>query len=182
MKSRVIIAALAAALVLAGCGSNGDADLASDDHAHIDPLNPDHMAPEQVATTAMGVILSWKPTEDASPTDAFQRARRWLGGKLRDAANVTTTAPSGVRPDPRWVSWRESRDVISAACVRSDSTPAAPEGMRTLVIDVTCRQNVLHVGGAITPLTPETWRTTVTRTGDGWLLTDYRFLSTGSSR
>ncbi len=180
MKIRTALTALAASLTLAGCGLSGDADLASDDHTHIDPLDPDHMAPEQVATTAMGVILSWKPTEDASPTDAFMRAKRWLGGELLEAASITTTAPSGVRPDPRWESWRTSRDAVSAACVRADSTPDAPQGMRTLVIDITCRQNVLHVGGAITPLTPETWRTTVTKTDDGWLMTDYRFQRKGN--
>ncbi|MCE5292025.1 MAG: hypothetical protein LLG14_22670 [Nocardiaceae bacterium] len=133
------------------------------------------MTPNQVATTAMGVILSWKPAKDSSSTDAFRRAQRWLGGELLEAARVTTTAESEVRPDPRWAVWRESRDVISAACIRSDSTPNAPAGMRTVVIDVTCTQNVLHSSGAITPLTPETWRVSVTKTEGGWLLTDYRF-------
>jgi len=47
--------------------------------------------------------------------------------------------------------------------------------MRTLVIDVTCTQSVLHASGQSTRLTPQTWRTTVTRTDDGWRLTDYRY-------
>ena len=178
MKGLVVrtqaLAVVLTAAVLAGCSSG--AELASDDHVHIDPLNPEHMAPEQVATTAMGAILSWKPAKDVSPTDAFRRAQRWLGGELRDSALVTASA---VRPDPRWTAWRESGDVVSAACVRSDSTPNAPAGMRTVVIDVTCTQNVLHASGAITPLTPETWRVSVTSTGGGWLMTDYRFQRQG---
>ncbi|MFD4184050.1 hypothetical protein [Rhodococcus sp. NPDC058514] len=40
---------------------------------------------------------------------------------------------------------------------------------------MTCTQTALHAAGSSTRLSPETWRTTVTRTDDGWRMTDYRY-------
>lgn len=168
----------AAAVTLAGCGSDtGTSDQhvhdGSDDHEVIEPLSPQQIDADQTAVTAMQMILSWQPAVDESKTDALIRATPWLGGDLRAVAEDGQRAE--VRPDVDWQQWASSKDALTAACARSDSTPAAPSGMRTLVIDVTCTQSVLHASGQITRLTPQTWRTTVTRTDDGWRLTDYRY-------
>ncbi|MFD4268155.1 hypothetical protein [Rhodococcus sp. NPDC058481] len=172
------VGALAAvAAVLAGCGSGGgggDVHEGTDAHESINPLDPDTLDADETATTAMQAILSWQPAIDASKSDALRRARPWLGGELLATVQNDGAAP-GVRPDREWTAWKNSGDALSALCVRDDSTPAAPKGMRTLVIDVTCTQTALHAAGSSTRLSPETWRTTVTRTDDGWRMTDYRY-------
>ncbi|WKK14694.1 hypothetical protein QYN14_26360 (plasmid) [Rhodococcus ruber] len=177
--TRITIAAVytAAAVALAGCGSDTPDDqhtpAGSDDHQVIEPLSPQQIDADQTAITAMGMILSWQPAVDESKTDALIRATAYLGGDLLAVAESGTRAE--VRPDADWQQWAASKDAVAATCVRAASTPAAPAGMRTVVIDLTCTQTVLHASGRSTRLTPQLWRTTVTRTDDGWRLTDYRF-------
>ncbi|MFL1596101.1 hypothetical protein NQ854_24725 [Rhodococcus ruber] len=168
----------AAAVAVAGCGSSDPAGEqhvheGSDDHQVLKPLSPQQIDAEQTAITAMQMILSWQPAIDESKTDALLRATAYLGGDLLAVADSGTRAE--VRPDPDWQQWAASKDAVAATCVRADSTPAAPAGMRTVVIDLTCTQTVLHASGRSTRLTPQTWRTTTVRTDDGWRLTDYRF-------
>lgn len=165
----------AAAIALAGCGSDSQqvSHTGTDDHAAINPLSPQEIDADQTAITAMQMILSWQPAVDASKSDALVRAKPWLGGDLLAAAEEGKSV--SIRPDRDWQQWAAAKDALTANCARSDTTPAAPAGMRTVVIDVTCRQSVLHATGQSTPRTPETWRTTVTRTDAGWRLTDYRF-------
>ncbi|WP_255029306.1 hypothetical protein [Rhodococcus sp. GA1] len=178
--TRVTVAAVgtAAAVVLAGCGSDTTdgqqhTHEGSDDHHVLEPLSPRQIDAEQTASTAMGMVLSWQPAIDESKTDALIRATAYLGGDLLAVAESGTRA--SVRPDADWQQWAAAKDAVAATCVRADSTPAAPKGMRTVVLDVTCTQTVLHASGRSTRLTPQTWRTTVTRTDDGWRLTDYRY-------
>ncbi|MGW4019406.1 hypothetical protein ACWECW_24190 [Rhodococcus ruber] len=177
--TRITIAAVctAAAVALAGCGSDTTSDQhvheGSDDHHVIEPLSPQQIDADGTATTAMGMILSWQPAIDESKTDALLRATPYLGGDLRAVAESGTRAD--VRPDADWQQWAASKDAVSASCVRAASTPAAPAGMRTLVLNLTCTQTVLHASGRSTRLTPQTWRTTTVRTDDGWRLTDYRY-------
>ncbi|WP_301850183.1 hypothetical protein [Rhodococcus pyridinivorans] len=178
--TRVSVAAvcLAAAVVLAGCGSDTSSSdrhghQGSDAHEVIDPLSPQHLGADDTAITAMGMILSWQPAIDDSKADALIRARAYLGGDLLAVAESGTRAD--VRPDPDWQHWAESNDAVSAVCAHSDTTPTAPAGMRTVVIDVICTQTVLHATSRSTRLTPQLWRTTIVRTENGWRLTDYRF-------
>lgn len=179
-SKKLLIAGLAVTTaVLAGCGaSGGDVDsehVGSDDHAEIDPYDPTHLDEVGTATTAMQVILSWQPAVDESKSDALRRARPWLAGNLLDTVDNDGGGVTGVRPDRDWVAWKESGDALTASCSKAESTPAAPEGMRTVVIDVSCRQTVLHAAGSSTNLAGQTWRTTVTRTENGWRLTDFRY-------
>ena len=164
-----------ATIALAGCGSDSGEHPhdGGDEHVVIEPLSPQEIDADQTAITAMQMILSWQPAVDESKTDALVRAKPYLGGDLLAVVEDNTRA--SVRPDADWRQWAASKDALTATCTRSDSTPTAPAGMRTVVIDVTCAQTVLHATGQSTRLTPETWRTTVTRTDDGWRLTDYRF-------
>lgn len=177
--TRITVAAMctAAAVALAGCGSDTTRDQhvheGSDDHQVIEPLSPQQIDADQTAITAMQMILSWQPAIDESKADALIRATAYLGGDLLAIAESGTRAE--VRPDADWQQWAASKDAVAATCVRADSTPAAPAGMRTLVIDVTCTQTVLHASGRSTRLTPQTWRTTTVRTDDGWRLTGYRY-------
>lgn len=181
MSKKVVIAGLlAATAVLAGCGSSngngGDGEHGgSDDHAHIDPYDPAHLDEVGTATTAMEAILSWQPAVDESKSDALRRARPWLAGDLAATVDNDNGGATGIRPDRDWSAWKESGDALTASCTKAESTPAAPEGMRTVVIDVSCRQTVLHAAGSSTNLAAQTWRTTITRTDDGWRLTDFRY-------
>jgi len=167
-------AAVVIAATVSGCGTDTP-PRASDDHVRIDPLNPADLDADRTATTAMGAILSWQPVIDASKADALRRARPWLGGDLAATVDHDDGSPSGVAPDREWLAWKQSGDAVTASCTRAASTPAAPEAMRTLVIDVSCRQTVLHATGSTTPRPPQTWRTTVTRTDNGWRVTEFRY-------
>ncbi len=178
--TRVTVAAacLAAAVALAGCGSDTSSSdqhghQGSDDHQVIEPLSPQQIDADDTAITAMQMILSWQPAIDDSKTDALIRATPYLGGDLLAVAESGTRAE--VRPDADWQQWAAAKDAVTAVCAHSDTTPAAPAGMRTVVIDVICTQTVLHASGRSTRLTPQLWRTTTVRTDDGWRLTDYRF-------
>ncbi len=177
--TRITVAAVctAAAVALAGCGNDTTdgqhVHEGSDDHQVIEPLSPQQTGADQTAITAMQMILSWQPALDESKTVALIRATAYLGGDLLAVADSGTRAE--VRPDADWQQWAAAKDAVTAVCAHSDTTPAAPVGMRTVVIDVTCTQTVLHAGGRSTRLTPQTWRTTTVRTDDGWRLTDYRF-------
>jgi len=177
--TRVTIAAVctAAAVAVAGCGS----DTAEEHHVHegsdahevIEPLSPQQIDADDTAITAMQMVLSWQPAIDESKTDALIRATPYLGGDLLAVAESGNRAD--VRPDADWQQWAAAKDAVTAVCAHSDTTPAAPAGMRTVVIDVICTQTVLHTSGRSTRLTPQLWRTTTIRTDDGWRLTDYRF-------
>lgn len=177
--TRVTVAAVctAAAVAVAGCGSDTAEEHhvheGSDDHQVIEPLSPQQIDADDTAITAMQMILSWQPTIDDSKTDALIRAMPYLGGDLLAVAESGSRAD--VRPDADWQQWAAAKDAVTAVCAHSDTTPAAPAGMRTVVIDVICTQTVLHASGQTTRLTPQLWRTTITRTDDGWRLTDYRF-------
>jgi len=167
----------AAAIALAGCGSDTAEEHhtheGSDDHQMIEPLSPQQIDADDTAITAMQMILSWQPAIDESKTDALIRATPYLGGDLLAVAESGNRAD--VRPDADWQQWAAAKDAVTAVCAHSDTTPAAPAGMRTVVIDVICTQTVLHASGRSTRLAPQLWRTTTVRTDDGWRLTDYRF-------
>ncbi|WP_350247544.1 hypothetical protein RBB84_12110 [Rhodococcus sp. D-6] len=178
--TRVTVAAVctAAAVALTGCGSDtttGDQHVhqGSDAHEVIEPLSPQQIDADDTAITAMGMILSWQPAIDESKTDALIRATPYLGGDLLAVAESGSRAD--VRPDADWQQWAAAKDAVTAVCAHSDTTPVAPAGMRTVVIDVICTQTVLHASGRSTRLTPQLWRTTTVRTDDGWRLTDFRF-------
>lgn len=179
-RTLLLASAVAAVMLIAGCGSPGTSSegedrSGTDAGAHIDPLDPAHLDASATATTAMQVILSWQPAVDGSKSDALARARPWLGGDLADAVDETTGPAPTLRPDREWAAWKQAGDALTASCTEAESTPAAPEGMRTLVIDVDCRQTVLHASGSSTTLPTQTWRTTVTHTDDGWRLTGFRY-------
>lgn len=179
IRAIVATTAVVVALGVAGCGGSESEPHpeGSDTHVHIDPLDPDTLPPEKVAETAMNAILSWQPAADTSKADAVRRARPWLGGDLAAQAATPAPAPTGMRPDAKWEAWSRSKDSLTAACTVADDTPAHPDGMRTVIVDVRCRQTVLHTTGSSTTLAAERWRTTVTATDDGWRLTDFRFRS-----
>ncbi len=98
-RKLLIAGAVSATLMLAGCGSSSDEDepMGSDDHAHIDPLDPAHLDADGTAATAMQAILSWQPAVDGSKSDALRRARPWLGGDLAATVDNDSGAATGLR-------------------------------------------------------------------------------------
>jgi len=47
--------------------------------------------------------------------------------------------------------------------------------MRTVIVDLECRQRVLHADGTSTQRPVEPWRATVITTPNGWKLSDFRY-------
>lgn len=171
-----VVLGVAAAVLLAGCGSDTSAPPSGTDaHIRIDPVDPQALTAEGVAQAAMNAILSWQPATDTSKSDALRRAQPWIGVPLAKKVGTPEPTPAGLRPDAQWEAWKRSGDTLTAACRIPGDTPAHPDGMHTVVVDVSCRQTVLHTSGDSTRLTPQRWRTTITATADGWRLTDYRF-------
>lgn len=178
--ARVLVsmaAALAVAVFVAGCGSSPDPDPVpegTDAHVQIDPLDPASLGPKEAAGAAMNAILSWQPAFDTSKTDALVRARPWLTVPLTDTLDGPQTS-AALRPDREWDAWAASGDTLTATCTPAADTPASPEGMRTVIVDLDCRQRVLHASGASTLRPVETWRTTIISTPGGWRLSDFRY-------
>ncbi len=172
-----IAAAVAIAVFAAGCGSSPDPDPipeGTDAHVQIDPLDPAALGPQEAAAAAMNAILSWQPVFDADKTDALARARPWLTVPLTDSLDAPQTS-AALRPDREWDAWAASGDTLTATCTPAADTPATPEGMRTVIVDLDCRQRVLHASGASTLRPVETWRTTIISTPGGWRLSDFRY-------
>ena len=172
-----VAAAIATVVLAAGCGSSPDPDPVpegTDAHVQIDPLDPTSLGPKEAAGAAMNAILSWQPAFDTSKTDALARARPWLTVPLTDTLDAPQTSTQ-LRPDREWDAWAASGDTLTATCTPSADTPASPEGMRTVIVDLDCRQRVLHASGASTLRPVETWRTTIISTPGGWRLSDFRY-------
>jgi hypothetical protein len=172
-----VAAAVGIAVIVAGCGSSPDPDPipeGTDAHVQIDPLDPASLGPQQAAQTAMNAILSWQPAFDTSKTDALTRARPWLTVPLTETLDAPQTTAQ-LRPDREWEAWARSGDTLTATCTPAADTPASPEGMRTVIVDLDCRQRVLHAAGTSTLRPVETWRATVISTPGGWRLSDFRF-------
>ncbi|MBY6438109.1 hypothetical protein HQ602_17180 [Rhodococcus kroppenstedtii] len=166
-----------AAVLLAGCGGNDPDPIpeGTDAHVAIDPLDPAALGPDEAAAAAMNAILSWQPATDTSKADALTRARPWLGGALAGVVDTSPTAGAGLRPDREWAAWARSGDTLTATCTRAPDSPNSPAGMTTVIVDLSCRQQVLHASGSVTPRAPEVWRTTAVATPDGWRVTDFRY-------
>lgn len=175
----VIAAAITAAAVLAvaGCGGSPDPDPipeGTDAHVQIDPLDPAGLDAPGAATTAMNAILSWQPAVDTSKADALARARPWITTPLIDTLDAPQSTTE-LRPDREWDAWARSEDTLTATCWPTEGTTVPPSGMRTVIVDLECRQRVLHADGSSTQRSVEPWRTTVITTPNGWKVSDFRY-------
>ncbi|WP_020109777.1 hypothetical protein [Nocardia sp. 348MFTsu5.1] len=175
-------AVLMFAALLSGCGDNDSisstAPGPATGHDHNpelpDVADPATADPSIVAAQALSLMFTWQPVTDPSSGEAVRRAAPWLGGDLAAAASSILTA-TPERTDPRWESWRRSGDVVTAtADVDSGHIPDTTD---TAVRLVTVRQKVLHADGDTTPLAPMRMEATLTRTNDGWRLTDYTVIA-----
>ncbi|WP_176457422.1 MULTISPECIES: hypothetical protein [Nocardiaceae] len=63
----------------------------------------------------------------------------------------------------------------TATCRPIEGAIAPPADMRTVIVDLECRQQVLHADGSSTQRPIESWRTTVITTPNGWKLSAFRY-------
>ncbi|MGW4242941.1 hypothetical protein [Nocardia sp. NPDC004722] len=119
---------------------------------------------QTAAEQALTAVFTWQPVTDTSTGEGLERAKPWLTGQLLAAAD--TPDDSGGREIPRWASWREAADVITATAQASELT-TQPDGTALVQIELT--QTLLHRDGsstryrrmniaATTALTPAGWR------------------------
>lgn len=176
-RQLLLAAAIAAVLAVAGCGGSPDPDPipeGTDAHVQIDPLDPSGLDAPGAATTAMNAILSWQPAVDYSKAGALARARPWITTPLIDTLNAPQSTTE-LRPDKEWDAWARSKDSLTATCWPTEGATAPPAGMRTVIVDLECRQRVLHADGSSTQRPTEPWRATVITTPNGWKLSDFRY-------
>lgn len=180
-RRRALAAGITAAAVLAisGCGGSPDSDPipeGTDAHVQIDPLDPASLDASGAATTAMNAILSWQPAVDDSKADALARARPWITTPLTDTLDAPQSTTE-LRPDKEWDAWARSKDTLTATCWPTEGATTPPAGMRTVIVDLECRQRVLHADGTSTQRPVEPWRATVITTPNGWKVSDFRYLA-----
>jgi hypothetical protein len=73
-------------------------------------LNVDHNDPGAVIQGAVQTLFSWQPGTDASPIDAFDRARPLMSVSLAAQEVALTTADAG----SQWQQWASNRTIITA--------------------------------------------------------------------
>lgn len=178
-RRRALAAGITAAAVLAISGCEGSPDSepipeGTDAHVLIDPLDPAGLDAPGAATTAMNAILSWQPAVDDSMADALARARPWITTPLIDTLDAPQSTTE-LRPDREWDAWAHSKDTVTATCWPVEAATAPPAGIRTVIVDLECRQRVLHADSSSTQLPVEPWRVTVVTTPDGWKLCQFRY-------
>lgn len=164
--------AAVAVIAVAGCGrddtpaapSSGDID----EHYQHTPGPADAAEPSGVLREVLGVIFSWEPVTDSSPTDALRRAAPQLSG---DALRSATAPPAtGVRQSPEWGAWRSASDLIVA---RVDNARATLITADRALGQATITQTVLGVNGSSTLYQRLSATTQLTRVRGQWTVSTY---------
>jgi hypothetical protein len=166
MKLRIAAAISAAMLSLipaAGCAS--------------DPLPPaerptkvDLSDPDEVIANALQTMFTWKPTRDASPDDAYQRAAIYLSGDLANQADNTP----GPRPGSQWEQWRAGGATIDAQAyfVADETPPNSDDQMHRVVVII---QSALTADRRLIDEIRHTAWVTADNSDDGWRVTSIEF-------
>lgn len=167
-----LLAALSLAAV-AGCGHD-DNPAASPSSGDVDeyyagPPGPaDAAEPSGVLRQVLGVIFSWEPVTDSSPTDALRRAAPQLSGEALRSA--TAPPATGVRQSPEWGAWRTASDLIVA---RVDDARATLITADRALGHATITQTVLGVNGSSTVYQRFSATTQLTRVRGQWTVSTY---------
>ncbi|KAA0922058.1 hypothetical protein CH276_02555 [Rhodococcus sp. 06-470-2] len=147
-----LLVAVAAVLVLTGCGSSGESAVATSTTAAAPaqqwnpgespttspaaPTSPrppaaslppeaagvDFTSPDAVARAALTVWFGWNTNTDTGPNDAAQRSTPLLTDRFADSITATS-AVSG--PGGQWLEWAAERAVVAVEV--DPSTASVPE-------------------------------------------------------
>lgn len=145
-----LLVAVAAALVITGCGSSGESAVATSTAAPAQQWNPgespttsvstptasrppaaslppeaagvDFTSPDAVARAALTVWFGWNTNTDTGPNDAAQRSTPLLTDRFADSITATS-AVSG--PGGQWLEWAAERAVVAVEV--DPSTASVPE-------------------------------------------------------
>jgi hypothetical protein len=126
-------------------------------------INVDRNDPAAVIQGAVQTLFSWQPGADASPVDAFDRARPLMSTSLAAQQVALTTADAG----SQWQQWAYDRTIITATAeILPDEHPVdTPTSVRR-VVAVT--QIVADPGPAPQDGVHFTLWVTAVKTPDGW--------------
>jgi hypothetical protein len=127
-------------------------------------INVDHNDPAAVIQGAVQTLFSWQPGADASPVDAFDRARPLMSTSLAAQEVALTTAEAG----SQWQQWAYDRIIITAnAEILPDEHPEDTADSVRRVVAVTqivaapdpAPQDGVHFTVWVTAVkTPDGWR------------------------
>lgn len=148
---------------------NSTASEGHDTHLETDPVSEDA---EIAAKAAMTGLLTWNPAEQDSPQAAAENISDQLAGQLHDYA--VSGQPDSVLPD-EWESWSNNKDMVHAVATVDQSSPEVRESDTQVTVTVTVEQTVWHSTGAKTPYRKGTVEVGVTKEGEAWKASDYRF-------
>ena len=165
MKRRIAAAFSAVMLGLipvAGC--------ASDPLPEASSTNVDLSDPDQVIANALQTMFNWKPTIDASPNAAYQRAAIYLSG---DLAKQADNAPEP-RRGSQWEQWRADGATIAAQAyfVADETPPNSDDQVHRVVVIV---QSALTADGSLIDEIRYTAWVTASKSNDGWRVTSIEF-------
>jgi len=198
---------LGVVLALSGCG-DGDGSSeggravpgsAAPTTYRVSAPPADPRTAEGVAVLALTQIFTWRPAAEASGA-SMQRARQWLGPRLRQVLDQPATNVPMPKQEPQWTDWAAKGAIIKAFAFASGEQAPAPDPgtavsttdtasptdasgpsrtgssspvSRRELVKVGIEQTVVYPDGRSEQLPPTTVIATVVRTSDGWLLDDY---------
>jgi hypothetical protein len=126
-------------------------------------INVDHNDPAAVIQVAVQTLFSWQPGADASPVDAFDRARPLMSASLAAQEVALTTAEAG----SQWQQWAYDRTIITASAeILPDEHPEDTADSARRVVAVT--QTIADPGPSPQDGVHFTLWVTAVKTHDGW--------------
>ncbi|MBP1054000.1 hypothetical protein J6397_27970 [Rhodococcus qingshengii] len=140
--------------------------------AEIEVEQPAAQGADEAARQGLTVVFTWYPATDATPNDAYGRARNWLTDNLAGRMNVDARTERG--PGIQWAQWGQDQAKVIADVTVGCS--GCPEDTDTVVQRVaTIKQTAVTETGTDTVKPDTTVWVTVVREGDRWLIDDIRY-------
>lgn len=130
---------------------------------------------EETALLATRAVFSWRPGVDASPSDAYARARPWFTTGLAERTIVSERPERG--PGVEWEQWAADGAVIEPR-VTVGCSGCPPDTENTIYRVVTVRQDVFDdTGHTVSTIEPDTtvWLTFVREDNGNWLIDEFRY-------
>lgn len=177
MKSRMVAAVIAAAVLAGACSRSEEAAPVPQDEV-ASPISPavsrcrtpagvDSLDADAVADAAAAVMACHDTRSDASPLDAIRRARTWLDPALVPDAGAQT------RTDNAWAEWAKAKAWTPATVERIDlqQTPDYASGAVSLARQTNATPTGPDGHRRIGPDVKTQWILTLTRRGNAWVVT-----------